>query len=169
MLYKFGIILGLLISAPGLALEAFDLQRMNGETATERFVSADKRAAIYIIEAYFYNCPYCHENAPIIEAIATEFKDNPRIHVLDIGRDCRNSDYSRWIAQHKPGHPVLNDCNKEVINQIGVTGFPTTVAYDCWGRERFKSTGVLNSAKQNQLKELIKQMQMEPCPLLLKD
>ena len=138
------LIVSLFMSALAYGLEAFELPQMNGENVGEVYKSADHPGAVFVFEAYFNRCPYCHENAPIIDELAAAFKDESRVQVIDLGRDCRDSDYRSWIIRHNPNHPVLKDCNQQLLGPMGVSAFPTTVIYDCRGNEVFRNVGTMD-------------------------
>jgi peroxiredoxin len=135
----FASIVGLLISTASLAqqfeaplaISPFQLEWMNHETTGTIYSSANYPSSVFVIEAYFKNCPYCNDNAPNIDALRDHYADNDLVQVLDVGRDCRVADYHAWIERHHPNHPVLRDCSQQVLGQLGVRGYPTTYILDC--------------------------------------
>src|SRR5687768_8899726 len=79
------------VKKPSLALEPFELTWMNHEDPTTIYRSADYPQAVFVLEAYFKNCPYCNDNAPLVDRLKEHYADNPNVQILDIGRDCRGS------------------------------------------------------------------------------
>jgi peroxiredoxin len=151
------------ISASAWGLDSFVLPQMNGEQIGQMYSSSDHPTGIFVFEAYFNRCPYCHQNAPIIDELAAEFASEPRVQVIDLGRDCRDSDYTSWISRHNPNHPVLKDCEQKVLSQMGVSAFPTTVIYDCKGVERFRNVGTMDRGVYARAVSVIRAALSEPC------
>jgi peroxiredoxin len=159
------VVFAFLVSSVAWAVDAFELQQMNGENIGQMYRSVDHEDAVFVFEAYFNLCPYCHENAPLVKRLAEEFKDEPRVQVIDLGRDCRDSDYRSWISRHQPKHPVLKDCNRVVLSQLNVSAFPTTAVIDCKGRERLRNVGTFggSNASYSQVVAKIRELLNEPC------
>ncbi len=124
-----------------LAVSPFELQWMNHEVKGTMYKSADHRQGIFIIEAYFLNCPYCNDNAAKVNEMAEKFANEPRVQVLDVGIDKQDSQYATWIAKHRPNHPVLKDANRTLIKQLGTSGYPSTYVIDCHGKVVAKTSG----------------------------
>lgn len=132
----------------------FELPWMNAAEPGALYKSEPGK--VYVYEAYFNNCPYCHENAPLIEELHKEFLGDDRVVFLDVGRDCRQADYRSWISRHQPDHAVLMDCGgREVISKLGVSAFPTTVIHDCRGEQVFRNVGTLSRRAISQAHEAI--------------
>lgn len=157
-------LLGLSVILMGAGnVSPFSLKQMNGDQ--QMFNSDDHRGAVYVIENYFESCSYCNDNAPNVDAMATAYKDNVRVFVLDVGIDRRDSQYQSWITRHKPNHPVLNDASRILTNQLGTTGYPSTYVLDCNLNVKFTSTGVWNSATVAEIKKAIELSLGEICYL----
>jgi hypothetical protein len=139
------------------AVPEFSLRWMNHPTDTQTlWKSADFNDAVYVIEAYFDNCPYCHDNAPLINDLSGDFAtDSPQVKFLDVSRDCSESEYRQWIASEQPNHPVLNDCDQAVLGPLHIGGYPTTVILDCKLNPVFRHEGSMNSSELRELREAI--------------
>ncbi len=146
-----------------LAVGPFELRWMNSEESGATYKSADHPNGIFVVEAYFLNCPYCHQNAPQVDALAEEYADNERVQVLDVGVDRKDADYESWISQHNPNHPVLNDGGRKLISQLGTSGYPSTYVIDCKGTVVYKTSGTWNSAKKDAIKKAIDGLGEETC------
>lgn len=159
------LVVSMFVSSMAWAIDQFELPQMNGENIGQMYRSVDHEDAIYVFEAYFNLCPYCHENAPQIKQLAEEFKNEPRVQIVDVGRDCRDSDYRSWVNRHQPVHPVLKDCNQVVIGQLGVSAFPTTAIVDCKGKERLRNVGTMggSNASYQQIVAKIRALLTEQC------
>src|SRR4029077_10623802 len=118
-------------SAPSFAVTPFSLPWMNATNSATNFNSADYKDVIFVVEAYFLDCPYCNDNAKNVDALASKFASDPRVHVLDVGIDRSDSQYQEWIDRHHPNHPVLKDSSRALIKQLGTSGYPSTYVLDC--------------------------------------
>ncbi len=150
-------------SSSAFAVEPFSLQQMNGENVGAMWNSEEHPNSVLVYEFYFNTCPYCNDNAPIIDRLTTDFGAEPRVAVLDIGRDCRTSDYRSWINRHNPNHPVLNDCSQTLGRRHGISLYPTTVIVDCTGKVLFRNEGVLSGSKYTRATEAIQTGLMTTC------
>lgn len=94
----------------------------------------DHPDSVFVFETYFLRCSYCNENAPAVNALATQYADNARVQVLDLGLDTTDADYQTWIKRHKPNHPVVQDTNRRVYNALRTTnGVPQVFVVNCKG------------------------------------
>ena len=158
----------LLISVLGIAgtaqaKEVFELKQMNGENAGQIYRSSDHLGPVWVYEFYFNSCPYCNDNAPMIDRLSEQFSSDQRVQVLDIGRDCRDSDYRSWLGKHNPNHPVLNDCNQMLINKHQIQGYPTTVIVDCNGKVQYRNEGSFGSGEYERAAAAIEEALNQPC------
>lgn len=129
------------------AVTPFSLPQMNHEQVGTPYSSADYKNGVFVVEAYFLGCPYCNDNAPYVDDLATKYAAEARVQVLDVGVDKSDSQYATWIKKHSPNHPVLNDKNRDLIRQLGTTGYPSSYVLDCNGNVLYKTSGVWNSTK----------------------
>lgn len=129
----------------------FELPQMNGEGG----MFESQEHMVYVIEAYFLDCPYCNDNAPAVNELASSFANEPRVLVLDVGRDKGDSQYAEWIRRHEPNHPVLKDSSQSLLRRIGVQGYPTTVVVSCSGEIEFRTSGEWSNSTQRKLSAAI--------------
>lgn len=139
------------------AVNPFELPQMNHDQAGTLFKSTDHPNGVFVVEAYFLGCPYCHENAPNVDELAEKYANEPRVQVLDVGVDRQDSQYAQWIEKHQPNHPVLKDANRVLIRQLGTTGYPSAYVIDCKGTVLHKTSGVWNSSKKAAIEKAIAQ------------
>jgi len=125
----------------------FALPQMNHANVGTLYNSSEKQNAVFVIETYFLNCPYCNDNAPNVDDLAEKYKYEPRVQVLDVGVDKNESQYKTWILKHSPNHPVLNDGNRILVRQLGTTGYPSSYVVDCQGNVLATTSGVWSSSK----------------------
>lgn len=155
--------LALTLSAVASAVSPFRLQWMNHATPGTFYDSADHPEGIFVVEAYFLNCPYCNYNAPNVDDLTDYFANEPRVQVLDVGVDRMDSQYQTWINKHKPNHPVLKDANRTLIRQLGTSGYPSTYVIDCKGTVHYKTSGQWNATKTQAIKETISELLKQDC------
>jgi peroxiredoxin len=130
-----------------MAITPFNLPWMNATSGTGvNYSSAERPNAVFVVEAYFLNCPYCNENAQNVNDLAAKYSAESRVQVLDVGIDRKDSQYATWISRHNPNHPVLKDASRELIGQLGTTGYPSTYVIDCHGEVTYKHVGEWEAA-----------------------
>jgi peroxiredoxin len=145
------------------AVTPFELPWMNASQPGTTYKSSDHADGIFVVEAYFRTCPYCNDNAPNVDALAESFANEARVQVLDVGIDRRDSDYKAWIREHNPNHPVLKDGSKELIGQLGTTGYPSTYVMDCQGNVVFQSSGSWSGSTESQIKNAVESLLKQDC------
>ncbi len=151
------------MSSAAHGVDAFELGWVNHGVAETNYKSTDHPDGIFLVETYFLGCPYCNDNAPNVNAMATEYAGEPRVQVLDVSRDCRASDYTTWISRHKPNHPVLNDCGRKLISQLNTRYYPSAYILDCQGRVVFEHVGVWNTSVKAQIRNTIDGLLAQSC------
>lgn len=150
----------------GDTVNPWSLRWFNAPQTGTMYNSADHLGAVFVLESFFQTCSYCNENAPNVDALATAYKDDARVQILDIGIDKTDRSYQLWVSQHNPNHPVLMDTAKTLTNQLGTTGYPSTYVLDCTMKVLYKSTGVWDSATKKELKDQIDGLLVKSiCPL----
>lgn len=159
---KVAILFALGFAQLSLAVSPFSLPWMNGDDSPT-YNSADHASGVFVVEAYFLGCHYCNENAPNVNALAEKFSGNDRVQVLDVGIDRSDSDYETWIAKHSPNHPVLKDASRELIKQLGTTGYPSTYVIDCKGNVAYKSSGTWSASKKQAIENAVQKLASEDC------
>jgi len=160
----------LALSGSALAGPVYNLDWMNGtEPRSGSFAIGGQDNKVYVIEAWFNGCPYCHENAPQVEALAASLKANPNIVVVDLGRDRRDSDYASWISRHNPNHPVVRDGlgDSSLIKSLEVKLYPTTVVLDCNLVPKFRTEGEWQEGDQAKIAEQALAIAAQPCQVAL--
>ena len=152
-----------LLSPLAHAVSPFELPWMNHTDSGTIYKSADHVSGIFVVEAYFLNCPYCNDNAENVNELADKYKSDSRVQVLDVGIDTSDSQYKTWINKHRPNHPVLKDSQRRLISQLGTSGYPSTYVLDCKGNVLTKTSGAWNSQKLNQITNAIEKLLKQDC------
>lgn len=147
--------LGLFFSLASLAttVSPFELPDMTNQG--KLYSSKTQNKKVFVVEAYFINCPYCNENAPNVNALAKKYASHPSVQVLDVGVDRKDSDYEEWIRRHEPNHPVLKDAQKKLIKELGTTGYPSTYVINAAHEVIYETAGVWGTEEEESLVQAI--------------
>ena len=150
-------------SLASAAVSPFSLPWMNSSPRGD-YVSASHTDGIFVLEAYFLGCPYCNENAPNVDELATAYHNQTNVQVLDVGIDRADADYATWISRHHPNHPVLKDANRVVIHQLGTQYYPSTYVVNCRGEVVYSpEAGVWDTNVKAALHSAIDNLIAHPC------
>ena len=156
----------LALSSQALAGSVYQLDWMNHSErpGTEKLTLGQANNKVYVVEAWFNGCPYCHENAPNVDALATTLASNSQITVIDLGRDRRTSDYTSWINRHHPNHPVVRDGDSQsLLSQLQVSGYPTTVVLDCNLQVKMTKVGTWEEGDAEELAAKAREVSQAGC------
>jgi len=129
------------------------LPQMNHATPGTTFQPA--RNAVTVVEMYFNTCPYCNDNAPAVDELADYYGGTPRVQVVDVGIDTRDSDYVKWIGKHNPNHPVLKDAERKVAREFGTSSYPSTYVLSCTGEIIYKTVGAWSNATKKKIYDAV--------------
>lgn len=143
------------------AVNPVELPVMNGAGGTYKMT--DHPEGIFVVEAYFLTCPYCNQNAPKVNALASMFASDPRVQVLDVGVDRDDASYGTWIKKHNPNHPVLKDGNRKLIYQLGTSGYPSTYVINCKGKIVESTEGAWGDEEREAIIAAVEKLQVEGC------
>ena len=137
---------------------------MNAGRTGATYNMADHPNAVFVFEAFSLNCSWCNKNAANVDALATKFKDNARVQVIDLGLDTSDSYYSRWIATHKPNHPVVKDVGRKVYNALQVeNGIPQVFIVNCRGEREEVVVGYWGEAEKAQVEAAVNRALQTTC------
>lgn len=119
--------------ASPLPLVSLPQMTANG-TPSGTWNMADYKGGVFVFEFFQNFCSACNANAANVDALATKYKDNARVHVVDLSLDGSQHEYQQWFTKHKPNHPVLNDSARKVFGVLDHQGvIPQTFVIDCNG------------------------------------
>lgn len=137
---------------------------MNGPAAGATWNMTDHPNGVFVFEAFSLNCSWCNKNAANVDALATKFKDNARVNVIDLGLDSSDSSYSRWISTHKPNHPVVKDVGRKVYNALQVeNGIPQVFIVNCKGELEDVVVGYWESGEKAQVERAVNKALQTTC------
>lgn len=137
---------------------------MNAGQAGTSYNMADHPNAVFVFEAFSLSCSWCNKNAPNVDALASKFKDNSRVQVIDLGLDTSDSNYTRWISTHKPNHPVVKDVGRKVYNALQVeNGIPQVFIVNCRGEREDVVVGYWGDAEKAQVEAAVNRALQTTC------
>ena len=139
---------------------------MNAKQADTTYSMADHPNAVFVFETFSLSCSWCNKNASNVDALATKFKDNNRVQVIDLGIDSSDSNFTRWIQTHNPNHPVVKDVGRKVYNALQVeNGIPQVFIVNCRGEREDVVVGYWESAEKAQIERAINKALQTTCTL----
>ena len=141
---------GVLLTLSGLL--PFSLPNMTTQT---QYNSEDHKGGVFVVEAFFYGCHYCHANSNNVHELAEQYRGNDKVQVMDVGIDRRDDYYAAWVRQHGCTHPVLKDDRKELIGKLGTHSYPSTYVVNCRGELVAETSGVWDSGIKRRLRSAV--------------
>lgn len=107
----------------------------NGTQGQTQYRMADHRNSVFVFEIFSLSCGSCNDNAAYVDKLATEYKSNPRVQVLDAGIDSAEPLYREWIRLHAPNHPVIADPQQRVYSALRAENrTPQVFVVNCEGQ-----------------------------------
>ena len=103
---------------------------------------------ITILHFWVSWCPHCRSDAPKIQALHDQFRDNPRVQLVTVNLEQDRTKLEAFVQQHHVTYPIIfaaeqaaapNGINLPDLYQI--SGFPVTFIIDDQGIIRHKTTG----------------------------
>lgn len=158
-LAAFGLTMSLLLAAtPGLAssIPMLEFPQLNGISADAVYRMADHPNSVFVFEAYRVACGGCNENAVNIKKLVEDFKDHPRVQILDLSMDSTRADFDLWLSRHAPSHPVVQDVNFKVFKALrSGSGVPQVFVVDCRGDLLGGLSGIWDADAADKVRRII--------------
>lgn len=124
----------------------------NGGTV-KTYNMADHPNSVFVFEAYQNFCGECNNNAANVEKLATDYKNNPRVQVLDSSLDTQEIYFKQWIQKHQPNHPVIADTGRRVFDAFKVDSvIPQVFIVNCKGELAGTHIGAWDAALAAQIR-----------------
>ena len=121
-------------SAYAASIPMYDFPLKNGESRDDVYKMSEHKNGVFVFEAYRLSCGYCNDNAPVVDQLASEYANNARVQVIDLGLDTSDADFAEWISRHQPNHPVVQDTGRRVYNALKTAnGVPQVFVVNCKG------------------------------------
>ena len=162
------VIASLLFAFAGIAQASFipmiEFPLKNGPNRDDIYKMSEHPNTVFVFEAYRLSCEYCNENAPLVDALADDYRANARVQVLDLGQDVADRDYEEWIDRHHPNHSVVLDTNKRVYNTLKtVNGVPQVFVVNCRGELVGNIVGSWDANDERKVRKLVDQALVTTC------
>ena len=125
----------------GKTAPAFELPIL--DQPDKRFVPADMRGKVWLLNVWASWCVSCREEHPVL----VDFAKKGLLPVLGLNYKDRGEDAQRWLKQF--GNPYqfsVVDADGRIGIDYGVYGVPETYLIDAEGVIRFKQIGALTPA-----------------------
>jgi hypothetical protein len=143
-------------------ISPFNLPWVNNPARDTIYKTTDHADGVYVLEFFANFCGACNENAENVDEMAADYADQARVQVLDMSLDTSDREIATWISHHQPNHPVLKGA-RTAWGQVGSQYIPTMLVTDCHGVEKFRYTGVWDSATKATIKAKIDALLAETC------
>ena len=111
------------------------------------------RGRVVFINFWASWCPPCRAEFPSIEALYTQFKDNPDIFFLTINEDSNSAAGKAYLEDEGFSVPMYQSMGN-VSSEIYSGRLPTTVVLDKNGAVRYYHTGIANYASKKFVKQI---------------
>ncbi len=111
------------------------------------------RGRVVFINFWASWCPPCRAEFPSIEALYTQFKDNPDIFFLTINEDSNSAAGRAYLEDEGFSVPMYQSMGN-VSSEIYSGRLPTTVVLDKNGAVRYYHTGIANYASKKFVKQI---------------
>ncbi len=149
-------------AASAATIPMYDFPLKNSDSR-DIYKMSEHKNGVFVFETYRLSCGYCNENAPKVDALATEYASNPRVQVLDLGLDTNDAEFAEWIDRHHPNHPVVQDTGRRVYNALRTTnGVPQVFVVDCKGEMVGNHVGTWDGS-EGKIRGLVEQALKTTC------
>lgn len=81
-----------------------------------------------LLEFFFAGCRACRDNRAAFHEVASEMA--PYAAVFELSIDCEKEKLAGWVKETKPLWPVLSVCERDLLDELEVRRFPTTLVID---------------------------------------
>lgn len=134
----------------GATAPAFTVKDLTGRTQSV----GGKTGQVTLLHFWVHWCPHCRSDAPKIQALYNQFRDNPKVQVLTVSLDEKRTDTERFINDHQVTYPVIlaSEQTEQGMNLpelYQVNGFPLTYLIDAQGTIRHKTSGSFVESHQD--------------------
>jgi hypothetical protein len=152
------------VLAAGIDPAETNLPWKNGPTRDAVYKFSENTNKVHVLEALANYCSWCHKNAAQVEAMALEYAEDERVQFLDLSLDSSEREIARWLSQHSPSYPFVQDVNRNVYNAIKQqSGIPATFVLDCNGTLVGSTIGYWGPSEKSALRGYIAKAKEVTC------
>jgi len=154
-LFISSLLLGMASIASAASIPMMEFPLMNG-TPGQTYKMSDVKNGVFVFEAFRLSCSYCNTNAPNVDQLADEYRDNARVQVIDLGLDQGDFEYSEWNRIHNPNHPVVKDVGFKAYSALKTQNLiPQVFIVNCRGERVGVHAGTWDNAANAQIRQHI--------------
>lgn len=102
-------------------------------------------------------CPYCVDEMDDYQQLYEEYGDDVVFVMVDVcdGQRETRAKAEKYLADHGYTFPVYFDDSYAVVNEFGVSGFPTTVVFTPEGNVEYAAAGRINATNMRSMLEYL--------------
>ena len=111
---------------------------------------------VTLLHFWVHWCPHCRTDAPKVQALYDQFRDNPNVQVLTVNLDDDRAVLDQFVKEHQVTYPVTSAAEQAAVSDgvnlqklYEVNGFPLTYLIDAQGTIRYKISGSFVEANQD--------------------
>lgn len=131
----------------------FSLNWSDGVFPAEYDVSS-KLGGPLLLEFFFEGCRACRDNQASFHEVASEMA--PYAGVFELSIDCGREALLRWVNETEPSWPVLSVCDRDIVDDLEVLRFPTTIVVDKNRQVILRHVGVWSPEAKEKIRQAIK-------------
>lgn len=148
--------------AEGVAAPTFSVTDIAGVTQTV----GKGQGYVTVLHFWVHWCPHCRSDAPKVQALYEQYRDNPTVKIVTVNLDEKRADIDAFVKEHQISYPVIASAEQaakpngvDLPGLYQITGFPVTYLIDAQGIIRQKFSGSFSESGVNLAKvmsELLK-------------
>ncbi len=131
--------------AEGVQAPAFSVTDIAGATQAV----GQGQGHVTVLHFWVQWCPHCRSDAPKIQALYDQYRDNPAVKIVTVNLDQKRADVDAFVKEHRINYPVIaaaeqaskpDGANLPELYQINA--FPVTYLIDAQGviRQKFRGS-----------------------------
>jgi thiol-disulfide isomerase/thioredoxin len=109
---------------------------------------------VVIVDFWASWCAPCKASFPVYSRLQREFSERGLV-IIGVSVDERPSDYSAFLASHKPSFATRLDVQHRLVATVQVPTMPTSYLIDRSGRVRFMHPGFHGESTERELRREI--------------
>lgn len=153
-----------LAQAAGTIPTNLEFPLVNGAAGVTTYRMADHANGVFVFESYGLSCGYCNQNAPNVDKLASDYKNNERVQVLDLSLDSNAAYQREWVKRHAPNHPVIADTGRKVYSALrSQDAIPQVFVVNCKGEMVGTILGAWDASGQKQVRSFVEKALKTTC------
>lgn len=111
---------------------------------------------VTLLHFWVHWCPHCRSDAPKLQALYDQFRENPNVQVLTVNLDDDRAVLDQFVREHQVTYPVIFAAEQAAApgganlpELYEISGFPVTYLIDAQGAIRHKVSGSFVESNQD--------------------